>query len=258
VYFEDRLIYFPTPAPDGFREVEALRARDPEAPRIEDCFFETGDGVRLHGWYCAPPRGEGRAVLLFFHGNAGNLAYRYDLLRRLVALPSEVLIIDYRGYGKSAGAPSEEGLYLDARAAWEHLTRGRGVAPSRVVIFGKSLGGAPAIDLARAVEPAGLVVQSSFTSVPDMAARLMPLLPRALIRTRMDSLAKIAEVRCPKLFIHSPADEVVPYQLGRRLFEAAPPPKRFHDVPGAPHNETYLVGGEAYLTALREFLRSCL
>jgi hypothetical protein len=197
-------------------------------------------------------------VLLFFHGNAGNVAYRYDLLRRLVTIPAQVLAVDYRGYGRSEGMPSEAGLYRDARAAWEFLSAARGVPAERIVIFGKSLGGAPAVDLASQVAPAGLVVQSSFTSIPDIAATLMPLIPRALIRTRMDSLAKIATVRCPKLFIHGSADEIVAYAMGRRLFDAAPGPKRFFDVPGASHNETHVVGGEAYLGALRDFVSECL
>jgi fermentation-respiration switch protein FrsA (DUF1100 family) len=256
--FEERLIYYPARGPEAFREVEAHRARDPEAPCLEDCDFRASDGVRLHGWWCGPRQGPAEAVLLLFHGNAGNLAWRYDRLRKLVTLPAQVLIVDYRGYGRSEGTPSEEGLYRDAQAAWDHLTRARGLAPGRIVVFGKSLGGAPAVDLAARVQPAGLIVQSSFTSIPDMAGYVLPFLPRRLIRTQMDSLAKIPRVRCPKLFVHSPADEVVPYALGRRLFEAAGEPKRFHEVPGAAHNETSLVGGEAYLAALRDFVRSCV
>jgi fermentation-respiration switch protein FrsA (DUF1100 family) len=258
VLFEERLIFFPSRDPAGFREAEAWLRGQPEALRLEDCAFAASDGVRLHAWWCGPRAADPQAVLLFFHGNAGHLAHRCDLLRRLVALPAQVLIVDYRGYGRSEGTPSEEGLYRDARAAWDHLTGPRGIGPGRIVVFGKSLGGAPAVDLAAQVQPAGLVVQSSFTSIPDMVAHVMPLVPRRLIRTRMDSRAKIQQVRCPKLFIHSPADEVVPFELGRRLFEAAPEPKRFHEVPGAAHNETYRVGGEAYLGVLREFVRSCV
>jgi fermentation-respiration switch protein FrsA (DUF1100 family) len=148
-------------------------------------------------------------------------------------------------------------LYRDARAAWDLLTGARGVPAQRIVVFGESLGCAPAIDLAAQVVPAGLVVQSGFTSIPDMVAALLPFVPRTLIRTRLDSLGRIRRVRCPKLFIHSPADEVVPYGLGRRLYEAALEPKRFHEVPGAPHNETHRVGGEAYWEALRSFVSSC-
>src|SRR6185369_17276293 len=139
-------------------------------------------------------------------------------------------IIDYRGYGRSEGKPTEQGLYLDARAAWDYLTTERGVPSQRVIIFGKSLGGAPAIDLASHLEPGGLIVQSSFTSAADMAAVVMPLLPRVFLHTKMDSVTKISRVHCPKLFIHSRADEVVPFELGHRLYQVAPEPKLFYEV----------------------------
>lgn len=264
--FEDSLIYFPAKFPEGFWSVEGVPAREGEfVPKIEDCNFMTGDGVRLHGWYCTPQRKSGgrlapvpaSMVLLWFHGNAGNLSHRYDMIKMLMALPVNIFIIDYRGYGKSEGVPSEEGLYADARAAWDHLTNERGILPERVIIFGKSLGGVPAIDLAGKVKAAGLIVQSSFTSASDMAAAILPIYPRFFLHTKMDSKRKIADVACPKLFIHSRADEVVPYELGRRLFEAAPEPKRFYEVEHAPHNSTYIVGGEGYLKALRDFINSC-
>ncbi len=174
-----------------------------------------------------------------------------------MGLPVNVFIVDYRGYGKSEGKPSEQGLYLDARAAWDYLVNDRRVAPRDIVILGKSLGGAPAIDLASQVEPGGLIVQSSFTSAADMAATILPFLPRLFLHTRMDSISKITRVHCPKLFIHSRADEVVPFELGRRLFEAAPDPKEFYEVIGSPHNSTYIVGGKAYFEAVRRFLEKC-
>jgi fermentation-respiration switch protein FrsA (DUF1100 family) len=264
--FEDNFIYFPSKYPDGFWEVDNIPAREGEfIPKVEDCSFVTNDGVRLHGWYCTPHRkSSGRLeplpaemVLLWFHGNAGNISYRYDMIRAMMELPVQVFIIDYRGYGKSEGKPNEQGLYLDARAAWGYLVNERRVAPDHIVIFGKSLGGAPAIDLATQVEPAGLIVQSGFTSAGDMAATVLPFLPRVFLHTKMDSLSKIRQVRCPKLFIHSRADEVVPYELGRRLYEAAPEPKEFYEVKGSPHNSTYIVGGKPYFEALRRFVASC-
>ena len=264
--FEDKLIYFPSKYPDGFWEVNDIAAREGEViPKVEDCFFETTDGVRLHGWYCAPHRKAGgslvpvesQMVLLWFHGNAGNITYRYEMIRKMMELPAQVFIIDYRGYGKSGGHPTEQGLYLDARAAWDYLTNGRGVPAQRIIVFGKSLGGAPAIDLASQVEPAGLIVQSSFSSAGDMAAVVLPFLPRVLLHTKMDSVSKLDRVRCQKLFIHSRADEVVPYELGRRLYEAAREPKQFYEVQGAPHNSTDIVGGKQYFEALRNFVASC-
>jgi fermentation-respiration switch protein FrsA (DUF1100 family) len=264
--FEDKFIYFPAKYPEGFWDAAKVPAREGEiVPRIEDCQFVTEDGLKLHGWYCAPQRKTSgvlqpvpsRMVLLWFHGNAGNLSHRYDMIRMLMQLPAEVFIIDYRGYGKSEGHPSEGGLYLDGEAAWKYLTAGRGVSPDRIIIFGKSLGGAVAVDLASKVDAAGLIVQSSFTSASDMAAIVMPFMPRSFIRTRMSSAEKIGLVRCPKLFIHSRADEVVPFDLGRRLFEAAPEPKQFYEVKGARHNDTYIAGGRPYLDALRGFIESC-
>jgi fermentation-respiration switch protein FrsA (DUF1100 family) len=264
--FEDKLIYFPTKYPDGQWEVRETCAREGEViPRIADCHFTTSDGLKLHGWFCTPVRCEKRGhmalsaemVVLFFHGNAGNISYRYDMIREMMGLPVQVFIVDYRGYGKSEGKPSEQGLYLDARAAWNYLVDDRGISPDNIIIFGKSLGGAPAIDLVRQVEPAGLIIQSSFTSAGEMAATILPFLPRAFLHTKMDSISKIAQAHCPKLFIHSRADEVVPYKLGRRLFEAAPEPKEFYEVVGSPHNSTYIVGGKTYFEALRRFIKSC-
>ena len=264
--FEDKFIYFPSQYPDGFWEIDNPLVREGEIfPKIEDCYFTTSDGLGLHGWYCTPHRkakGSSKPiaaemVLLWFHGNAGNISYRYDIIRAMMSLPVQVLIIDYRGYGRSEGKPTEQGLYLDARAAWDYLTTERGVLPERVIIFGKSLGGAPAIDLTSQVEPAGLIVQSSFTSAREMAAVVMPLLPRVFLQTKMDSVTKISRVQCPTLFIHSRADEVVPFEMGYRLYQAAPEPKQFYEVNGAPHNSTYLVGGKPYLDAIGGFVESC-
>ncbi len=263
---EDRFIFFPTKYPDGLWDTSRIPLRDGDIiPKIEDCFITTEDGVSLHGWYCTPLKSEGGAlielpskmVLLFLHGNAGNLTYRYEMIRVLMALPAQIFIIDYRGYGKSEGAPSEKGLYLDARAAWNFLVSERGISSNKIIIFGKSLGGVPAIDLAGKVSPAGLIVQSSFTSAADMARTILPFFPSILLHSKMNSIDKITAVRCPKLFVHSPADEVVPYALGRKLFEAAPEPKRFYEVKNAPHNSTYLVGGKSYLEALRSFIQTC-
>ncbi len=264
--FEDKLIYFPEKYPQGSWSARETCAREGETlPRIEDCNFATSDGVMLHGWYCTPVHCEdgvgvpvaAEMLLLWFHGNAGNITHRYEMIRAMMELPVRVFIIDYRGYGRCEGKPSEQGLYLDARAAWDYLINERGIAPNKIVIFGKSLGGVPAIDLAAGVEPAGLIVQSSFTSAGDMAATVLPFFPRFLLHTRMDSLARIGQVRCSKLFIHSRADEVVPYKLGHRLYEAAPEPKEFYEVIGSPHNSTYIVGGKPYFEALRRFVVLC-
>ncbi|HQP44372.1 MAG TPA: alpha/beta hydrolase [Thermoanaerobaculales bacterium] len=258
MFLERQMIYFPTRYPDGLWELEAVTRNS--GCTLEDCFFQSEDGLRLHGWWCRPIHGEGVTadmVLLWFHGNAGNLSHRADLMLRLARTPAQVVIVDYRGYGRSEGKPSERGLYRDADAAWRYLIGERRVAPERVVLLGDSLGAAVAVDLAARVEAAGLIVQSGFTSIPDLAARHFPFVPRALIRTKMDSLSKIPDVRGPKLFLHSPEDEVVPYGLGRRLYEAAAEPKRFLEVPGASHNDLSLVGGHRYFDAIATFLSDC-
>lgn len=261
VVFEESLIYFPDPYPNGFWDVEAVGRGS--RITVEDCFFEAADGTRLHGWWCRPEGGDGDGgatadmVLLWFHGNAGNLSQRADLMIELAAVPIQVFIIDYRGYGRSEGRPSERGLYRDARAAWRFLTEDRGIAADRIVILGKSLGGAVAVDLATAVAPAGLIVESSFASIPAMAAHHYPFVPRWLIRSGFDSLAKIGQVACPVMVIHSPDDEIVPLEQGRRLFDAAPADKRFFEVAGARHNELWLVAGDAYVDGLRQFLLHC-
>jgi fermentation-respiration switch protein FrsA (DUF1100 family) len=255
--FERSLIFFPTRYPEGLWDTEAV-ARGSGCV-IEDRYFVAEDGLRLHGWWCRRVAGEADdPVLLFFHGNAGNLSDRAGLTIELATRTrSEVFIVGYRGYGRSEGRPDEDGLYLDAHAAWRHLTED-GVKPGRIVIFGKSLGGAVAVDLAIREPAAGLIVESSFSSIPDMARVHYPFVPRFMIRTRMDSLAKVPLVSCPKLFIHSHVDEVVPYRLGRRLFDAASEPKSFLEVVGAGHNETWIVGGDAYFDAIGEFVASAV
>lgn len=261
VIFENAMIFFPDHDPSGFWDVEAVSSGT--GTTIEECFFPTSDGERLHGWWCRPETSiaasssTAETVLLWFHGNAGNLSQRAGLMLELARIPVQVLIVDYRGYGRSTGRPNEKGLYRDARAAWRYLTEDRDIAAERIVILGKSLGGAVAVDLATGTAPAGLIVESSFTSIPEMAAHHYPFIPRWLVRTQMNSGTKIGRVDCPVMVIHSPADEVVPFSHGERLFQAAQGDKRFLEVPGAGHNELWLVGGSDYFSALREFLLHC-
>jgi fermentation-respiration switch protein FrsA (DUF1100 family) len=243
--FERRLIYFPmstleaTPAALGLAHQElSLRAED---------------GVRIHGWFLPVKDSRGSAV--FCHGNAGNISHRLDRALLLQSrLRLDVLLFDYRGYGKSEGSPDEPGTYRDARAAYRWL-REHGQPPERIVIFGESLGSAIALDLALGSPARALVLESPFTSIRDMARAVYPFLPVwPLVRTRYDNLGKIGRLRMPLLVLHGDSDNVVPFAQGRRLFEAAPEPKRFYAIPGASHNDTYVAGGEPYWRAIAEFL----
>jgi fermentation-respiration switch protein FrsA (DUF1100 family) len=218
----------------------------------ETVWLEASDGVRLHGWYL--PHDKPRGGLLFFHGNAGNVSHRLDSLRIFHELGLSVLIFDYRGYGLSEGRPDEEGTHRDALAAWRHLTETRGIPARRAVLFGRSLGAALAAWLAARERPGGLILESAFTSVPDLAAELYRWLPaRRLARLEYATRDYLAGVACPVLVAHSPEDEIIPYHHGRDLFEAARPPKSFLELKGD-HNTGFLLTGGRYLRGLDRFL----
>ena len=217
----------------------------------EDVSIETDDGVTLNGWYIGGPSSR---VLLFFHGNAGNISHRLASIRQFASLDLSIFIIDYRGYGASGGRPSETGLQLDAEAAWRHLTETRKVAPENIVIFGRSLGGSVAAWLAARRQPAALIVESAFTSVPDIAQELYPWLPaRWLSRQKHATREYVRGVRCPVLVIHSRDDEIIPYHHGESIFAAANEPRAFLALEGG-HNDAWLLDEQRYLAGIRSFL----
>lgn len=218
----------------------------------EDVNFETDDGVALHGWYVSAPAPRG--TVLFFHGNAGNVSHRLDSIAIFHALGLDVFIIDYRGYGQSQGEASEDGTYRDAEAAWRYLTADRRIDPGRIVIFGRSLGGAVAARLATAVEPAAVIIESSFTSAADVASRLYPFLPvRFLLRLEYPVADNLERSSSPVLIVHSRGDEIIPFGMGRALYDAAPQPKAFLELEGD-HNTAFLIDRDHYLRGLRMFL----
>ena len=254
MFFEESLVFFPARYDEGEWQPAGLA--------FEDAWFQSADGTRLHGWYVAHE--QPRAVVLFCHGNAGNVSHRaatLEILHDTVGV--SVLAFDYRGYGRSEGKPSEAGILADARAARQWLARRAGVDPGQIVVMGRSLGGAVAVDLAArptAAEPVpqdwkgarALVVESSFSSIPDVAAYHYPWLPvRWLMRTRLDSAAKIGAYHGPLLQSHGTADTIVPYRFGRRLFEAANEPKQWLTFPDLDHNDPQ---PPEYYDALGEFL----
>ncbi len=241
--FQSRFVYHPRAEHEGTLQEYGLT--------YEDVALTTADGVGLHGWWV--PAEKARGTILLLHGNAGNISHRTDLLSLLHNQRCNVLIIDYRGYGRSQGKPTEDGTYEDALAAWRYLVDDRGISPESIIIHGRSLGGAIATWLATQVQPAGLIVESSFTSAPDMGASVLPIFPRFLIRFRYNSIDRIAKVDCPVMVLHSQDDDLVPYEHGRRLFQAAREPKRFIELQGG-HNDAYLLSINRYTAALDAFI----
>ncbi|MCH8134428.1 MAG: alpha/beta hydrolase [Proteobacteria bacterium] len=221
-----------------------------------DVNFETADGVSLHGWYVYAdnPRG----TVLFLHGNAGNISHRLDSIAIFHELGLDTFIIDYRGYGQSEGKTSEEGTYRDADAAWEYLVSERGLDPARIVVFGRSLGGAVASWLATQYKPAALIVESSFTSVPEMAAHLYPFIPvRHMLRLRYPVIEYVTRITSPVLIVHSRDDDIIPFSMGQALYEAAPAPKAFLELSGD-HNNGFLLSRERYRREVGEFIQGHL
>lgn len=217
----------------------------------QDVSIETSDGVTLHGWFIA---GRTAQVLLFFHGNAGNISHRLDSIGQFRDLGLSVLIIDYRGYGQSTGRTTERGLYRDADAAWRYLTEGRGIAASNIVMFGRSMGASVASRLASKNQPLALIVESSFTSVPDIAQELYPWLPaRWLSRLSHATRDYVRDVHCPVLVIHSRDDEIIPYHHGEAIFASANEPRTLLTIRGT-HNDAFLLDERAYIEGLRTFL----
>ena len=217
----------------------------------QDVSIETTDGVTLHGWFIA---GRTPRVLLFFHGNAGIISHRLDSIGQFRDLGLSVFIIDYRGYGQSEGRTTEKGIYRDADAAWRYLTEGRGIVASDIVIFGRSLGASVASRLASKNQPLALIVESSFTSIPDIAQDLYPWLPaRWLSRLSHATRDYVRDVRCPILVIHSRDDEIIPYHHGEAIFASANEPRTLLTIRGT-HNDAFLLDERAYTEGLRTFL----
>ena len=240
---ERSLLFFPSRYPEGDWH--------PGEFRFEDAEFHAADGVRLHGWYVPHPHS--RAAVLFCHGNGGNITHRVEKLQAMhERVGASVLIFDYRGYGKSQGLPDEPGILADARAARAWLARREGLPKQQIVLMGESLGGAVAVDLAAKDGARALILEGTFSSLREVAAWHFPWLPvRLLLRTRLDAASQIGRYRGPLLQIHGDADTIVPYRLGRRLFEAANEPKQFLTLAGHDHNDP--LEPECFET-IREFL----
>ena len=216
----------------------------------------TKDQITLHGWFV--PASEEKGVLLLFHGNAGNISHRLDSLKIFHDLGLSTLIIDYRGYGRSQGTISEQGTYFDAEAAWNYLTEIKNIPAQKIVVLGRSLGGAIAAFIAARQTPGVLILESAFTSVPDVAAKLYPFFPvRLLSRFQYNTKKSLQSVNCPVLIIHSPGDDIIPFENGLQLYESARVPKQILEIQGG-HNEGFLLSGKTYTKGLRKFICSSL
>jgi len=242
--FEDRYIYFPekevlyTPSSVGleFRTVQPV----------------TSDGITLHGWYIPHPAA--RYTVLHFHGNAGNISHRLHLYGRWHEMGLSVFAVDYRGYGQSGGTPSEKGLYEDGRASWQYLTGKLNVPAEHIILAGRSLGCAVAAQLGGEVKAAGLVLETPFTSAPDLARTFYPWLPIGfLMRTKLDTLSRIRRIHLPLLIIRAGEDEIVPAAMAEEIFSAAHEPKIFVTLPGG-HNGFDGISEKEYLAAWRQWV----
>ena len=242
--FQTRLIFFPAKdlalTPDKFQW------------EYEDVVRELPGGETTHGWFIPTPN-ESRGTVLFSHGNAGNIADRMDSIDIFRELGFDTLIYDYGGFGQSSGSPSEQRCYQDIRAMWDYLVETRGIKPTSIILFGRSLGGGVTSQLATEVSPALVVLESTFSSIPDMAHHQFPIFPtNLLVSHRFDNLSKVPQFSVPSLHIHSPEDSLIPYSHGRKLYESAPGPKSFLELEGD-HNEGYWLIGARYTKEMDAF-----
>ncbi|MFH1350123.1 MAG: alpha/beta hydrolase [Pseudomonadota bacterium] len=243
---ENFFVFFPQSPFDFTPEEYKLSYRD--------VYFNTEDGFRLHGWFF--PLEKGSPVILFCHGNAGNISHRLDNISRLIGQNLQVFIFDYRGYGKSSGRPSEKGVYKDGLAAYAYLVQQENLHSDNIILFGRSLGAAVAIEVALRKKVRSLIIESAFTSTKEMAKTMPLFFPFSpLLPAHYNNLTKIPLLNMPKLIIHGERDEIVPFTMGERLWEAAKDPKYFLPIKGAGHNDTYLLGGKRYFQIISSFVR---
>lgn len=243
---QSRLVYYP--------EKEIIITPRALGLAFDQISFPAQDGVKLTGWFV--PAEKSRGVILICHGNGGNISHRLQTIKVFHDLDFDSFIFDYRGYGQSHGVPSEEGTYHDAEGAWRFLTETRNIDNNRIIVFGRSLGGAVGAWLSRKYRPAACIIESGFTSARDIGATLFPYLPiRMLCRFKYQTIDLIRQIKSPVLIIHSPGDDIIPFRHGLRLFAAANPPKKFLEISGN-HNLTAAGFSKHYQQGLKRFLNT--
>ena len=242
-YIESRGMYFPIKEIEYTPEIVGLP--------FEDIYIKTEDDIQINGWFI--PEENARYTLLFCHGNAGNIGHRLEKLMLLHKIKLNLFIIDYRGYGRSKGSPSEKGIYLDIKAAYNYLVDKRKIKPEHIILYGESLGSAAIIHLAAEQKVGGLIVEGGFTRGRDLAKRIYPFLPASLFSDSFDSLAKIKKIDAAILFIHSKDDEIVPFSFAKQLYNAASGPKHFAELRGG-HNNAFLDSKEKYVSSIASFI----
>lgn len=242
--FQERIIFHPSSGVESDPSMLGMP--------FEEVVLTADDGVKSSAWFI--PADSPVATVLFCHGNAGNISHRLDTIKSFHDMGLNVMIFDYRGYGRSEGTISERGLGLDAAAAYDYLLKERKLSEENIVVVGRSFGGAVAAKLAATRRPAALILESAFTSIPDMGSAHYPFLPTALLtRYKLSTKDWIKRANCPKLIAHSPGDEIVPYKQGRRLYELASEPKTFLELRGDHNNcyfedPNYVRGVKAFVT----------
>ena len=237
IYFPDRTVFF-TPN-HIYLKYEEIR-------------YKTSDNLSINAWLI--PADSSKSIVIFCHGNAGNISHRLESIQIFNRLSLDVFIFDYRGFGKSEGTVNEEGTYLDALGAWNFLVEKKEYNPNQIIIFGRSLGAGVASWLAREKQSKALILESSFTSLPDLGVKIYPILPvRLLSRYNYPTLENIYHITCPKLFIHSKDDEIIPFSLGMKNYESAPEPKMFLEIQGS-HNDGFIVTGSKYIEGIAKFI----
>jgi len=241
-YIEQKGIYYPAKEISVYPSLFGIP--------FKDIYIVTEDKVKINAWFLPNP--QAKYTILFFHGNAGNIAGRIDKLQILYDLGFNIFIIDYRGFGKSEGRPSETGLYRDAFAAYDYMPGTLGIKPEGIILYGESLGTAVAIDLAIHREVKGLILEGAFSCGRDMAVKIYPFLPGFIFSNSFDSLAKIEDIGVPKLLIHSREDKIVPFSLAEKLYKHAKGPKVFLEIRGD-HNNAFLSSKEQYASSILAF-----